>query len=350
MTNKLNAAQAAWRYCKHHRKSILLFSLFILVFLFVFSLYRLTLEAILYAALLCFFTGGMAMALDFLAYYRRHRLLCQLQEKIVYGLDALPPPKNLMEEDYQALLTVMQEEKAKILSHADKSAQEMRDYYTMWAHQIKTPIAAMTLLLQQEEQRILSQGQGDEQLDAYRELSGQLLRIQQYVEMVLSYLRLDSESTDYVIRSYDLDSIVRQAVRKYAAQFIRRKLQLDYSPLNCRVLTDEKWLLFAVEQLLSNAIKYTPAGKISIYREGDKTLVIEDTGIGIAPEDLPRIFEKGFTGYNGRTDKKSTGIGLYLTKRILAKLSHSIEIQSQVGKGTKIMIHLEQVSLSPELS
>ena len=114
-------------------------------------------------------------------------------------------------------------------------------------------------------------------------------------------------------------------------------------------LTDEKWLLFVVEQLLSNAIKYTSEGKISVYREGEGTLVIEDTGIGIAPEDLPRIFEKGFTGFNGRTDKKSTGIGLYLTKRILTKLSHSIEIHSQVGKGTKVLIHLEQTAVTPEL-
>ena len=333
---------------KHHRMSLLLFAVFVAVFLLVLSLYRLTVEAVVYAALLCFCTGGLAVGLDFLSYYRRHQLLCQLQEKIVYGLDALPPPKNLMEEDYQALLSVLQDEKARILSQSDKTAQEMRDYYTLWAHQIKTPISAMTLLLHQEEQNALSQGQREEQLEGYRELSSQLLRIQQYVEMVLSYLRLDSESTDYVIRSYDLDEIVRQAVRKYATQFIRRKLVLDYQPLNCHVLTDEKWLLFSVEQLLSNAIKYTPCGKISIYREGEKTLVIEDTGIGIAPDDLPRIFEKGFTGYNGRTDKKSTGIGLYLTKRILTKLSHSIEIQSQVGKGTKVMIHLEQAAISPD--
>ena len=237
---KPGVAQVAWQYLKHHKKSILLFCLFVFLFLLVFSLYRLTLEAVLYAALLCFCVGGMAVLLDLLFYYRRHLLLYQLQEKIVYGLDALPPPKNLLEQDYQALLWTLQEDKARILSQSDKSAQEMRDYYTLWAHQIKTPIAAMTLLLQQEEQNSLSQGQSPEQLEAYRELGSQLLRIQQYVEMVLSYLRLDSDSTDYVIQSYDLDGIVRQAVRKYASQFIRRRLSLDYHPLCCQVLTDEK--------------------------------------------------------------------------------------------------------------
>lgn len=176
----------------------------------------------------------------------------------------------------------------------------------------------------------------------------QLQSVEQYVEMVLGYLRLESPSSDYVIRNYLLDDIVRQAVRKYASQFIRRKLRLEYTPLNVSVITDEKWLLFVIEQVLSNALKYTRSGSVSITLEAPKTLCIRDTGIGIAPEDLPRVFEKGFTGCNGRTDKRATGIGLYLCRRILEKLGHTIAITSTVGEGTTVRIGLQQDALEVE--
>lgn len=176
----------------------------------------------------------------------------------------------------------------------------------------------------------------------------QLQSVEQYVEMVLGYLRLESPSSDYVIRNYLLDDIVRQAVRKYASQFIRRKLRLEYTPLNVSVITDEKWLLFVIEQVLSNALKYTRSGSVSITLEAPKTLCIRDTGIGIAPEDLPRVFEKGYTGSNGRTDKRATGIGLYLCRRILEKLGHTIAITSTVGEGTTVRIGLQQDALEVE--
>ena len=172
--------------------------------------------------------------------------------------------------------------------------------------------------------------------------------VEQYVEMVLGYLRHESPSSDYVVRNYALDDIVRQAVRKFASQFIRRKLRLEYAPLNVSVITDEKWLLFVIEQVLSNALKYTRSGSVSITLEAPKTLCIRDTGIGIAPEDLPCVFEKGFTGCNGRTDKRATGIGLYLCRRILEKLGHSITIASTPGAGTTVRIGLQQDALEVE--
>ncbi len=127
--------------------------------------------------------------------------------------------------------------------------------------------------------------------------------------------------------------------------FILKKIRLNYEPLCHKVLTDEKWLVFVVEQILSNSLKYTKKGSISIYlteHKGKTMLVIEDTGIGISPEDLPRVFEKGFTGYNGRADKKSTGIGLYLCKKIMDKLQHGIEIESRIDQGTKVYLYLER--------
>ena len=166
------------------------------------------------------------------------------------------------------------------------------------------------------------------------EVEVELLKIEQYVDMVLGYLRLDSESTDYVLRDTDLDGLLRQAVRKFARMFILKKITL--------VLTDGKWLSFVVEQVLSNALKYTPAGgRIRIYGDGE-TLVIADSGIGIRPEDLPRVFEKGFTGYNGREDKKSTGIGLYLCRRVMDRLNHGISIVSRPGQGTLVRLDLSR--------
>ena len=162
-----------------------------------------------------------------------------------------------------------------------RDRSDMIDYYTMWVHQIKTPISAMKLLIQTSESEISS------------DLSSELFKIEQYVEMVLSYIRLGSNENDFVIKEYDLDNIVRQAIRKYAPLFIRKKINLDFQPTTYKVLTDEKWLVFVIEQLLSNAIKYTNKGKISIYPLEDKKLVIEDTGIGISQEDIPRIFDKG---------------------------------------------------------
>ena len=212
----------------------------------------------------------------------------------------------------------------------------MTDYYTVWAHQIKTPIASMRLTLQNEDSALS------------RKLTSDLFRIEQYVEMVLTFLRLDAESTDYVFKEYDLDSIVKSAVRKFSSEFIDRKLRLIYEPLNAFVITDEKWLSFVIEQILSNALKYTPSGSITISLVGEKTLRIQDTGIGIDPSDLPRIFENGYTGFNGRTDRKASGIGLYLCRRVCNNLGHTITASSIADVGTAIDIDLTQTKVEME--
>lgn len=180
-----------------------------------------------------------------------------------------------------------------------------------------------------------------------RRLSSELSRIEQYVDMVLAYLRLDSESGDYVFRKYDLDTILKRSVRRFSGDFIAKKIQLDYSPVGRTIVTDEKWLSFVIEQILSNALKYTPSGSVSIFMDGD-ILKIKDTGIGIAPEDLPRIFEKGYTGYNGRTDMHASGIGLYLCRRICENLSIAISAESKPGAGTTVMLDMSQYRLRAE--
>lgn len=298
------------------------------IFLAVFSLYSLPLESVAYAVLLTGIFMLLIGIIEFAAFYNKHMLLEKLKDSIAISDLTLPNPKGLIERDYQELIKVIHENRKEIINEKDNALADMTDYYTIWAHQIKIPIAAMQLLLQSK------------YADTNDELSDQLFKVEQYVEMALQYLRTESLSGDLMLKRYSLDDMVKQAVRKYSRSFIRKKIKLNYKGLNHEVLTDEKWMVFVIEQILSNALKYTDKGEISIYMDSDSpdTLVIEDTGIGIEPEDLPRVFEKGFTGYNGRLDKKSTGIGLYLCKRILNKLSHTISIESQIGKGTKVKI------------
>lgn len=321
-------------YIKSRMKTVLLLAAFALTFAVVFSLYDLPLEAVGYAALLCAVFGALYAIFGSYRYYRQHCRLEELQNRITLSIDDLPVPKDLPEKDYQNLIEKLFQDKVKFAENASREEMDMVDYYTLWAHQIKTPIAAMRLLLQSEES------------ERNKELTMELFKIEQYVEMVLQYLRIQSQSSDFVIQKYSLADIVRQAVRKYAKMFIYKKIRLDFADFQCQVLTDDKWLVFVVEQVLSNSLKYTNKGTISIYMEENCTLVIEDTGIGIKGGDLPRVFEKGFTGYNGRDDKKSTGIGLYLCKRILSKLSHTIMIESEVGKGTRVKIGLDTINLT----
>lgn len=180
-----------------------------------------------------------------------------------------------------------------------------------------------------------------------QDMQTELFKTEQYVEMVLTYVRMEDMSGDLMLKEYALDNLVKQALKKYSRMFAMQKLALHYEALRVTVTTDEKWLVFVLEQILSNALKYTVEGSISIYMEDD-WLVIEDTGIGICSEDLPRIFEKGFTGYNGRSDKKSTGIGLYLCKQIIEKLRCQIRVESKLGKGTRVLLYLMKENLQVE--
>ncbi|MDO0822632.1 sensor histidine kinase [Desulfosporosinus nitroreducens] len=346
---EISLGAAGKQYLRGQSRGILLYCIFAGIFALVFYLYHLPAEAVLYAALLCAVLALLVLTADFHGYYQRCRVLRDLQKQIMFSLEGLPEAKGLLEKEYQELITALYRDKIRLVSRADNERRDLVDYYTLWAHQIKTPIAAMGLLLQSLPSAE-DDGSTAQSMEQNRELAMELFKIEQYVEMVLQYLRLESPSSDFVLKRYALDDIVRQAVRKYAKMFIRKKISLDFSQLNCDVLTDEKWLVFVIEQILSNALKYTNRGKISIYLERDdaKTLVIADTGIGIAGEDLPRVFEKGFTGYNGRRDKKSTGIGLYLCQRILTQLSHTIVIEGEPGKGTKVKIGLDRVDMVME--
>ena len=317
-------------YLRYRLGTIALFAAFEGLLVMMERLYGLSAENAVYSAALFALLFLCTGAVDCARFLKKLRLLRDVTRQTRLAESCLPETSNPLELAYQSLVQSLLRDKAESESRRDQKMHNLTGYYTLWAHQIKTPIAAMRLLLQERG------GESDE-------LSQELMRVEQYVDMALGYARLDSEQTDYVIRRCELDEIVRPVVRKFAPQFIRKKLTLRYEALNVRVLTDEKWLSFVVEQVLSNALKYTAAGEIRIFCEPGPTLVITDTGIGIAPEDLPRVFDRGFTGYNGRADKKATGIGLYLCRRICRKLGHEISMTSEPGHGTQARIYLGAV-------
>lgn len=324
------------KYLYYRRNGVIVFLLFFAVFAAAFALYRLPIEAVIYPAALCAILGSIFIIADFLRKRRKYKTLAEISKLSAVMITSLPDVDSLEDSGYQAIIDSIKSEITELEARESMRYRDMIDYYTVWVHQIKTPIASMRLTLQNEDTSLS------------RKLSGDLFRIEQYVEMVLAFLRLDSDSSDYVFKEHSVDSIVRQAVKQFALEFIDRRISLEYEPAEEKIVTDEKWLLFVIGQVLSNALKYTREGKIMIYMTEPKTLCIEDSGIGIAPEDLPRVFEKGYTGYNGRNDKKASGLGLYLCKRICRNLGADIRIASEPDFGTRVMINLEQYELRAE--
>ena len=323
-------------YLKSRRRVMAALFVAAAVFAAAFYLYHLPLEAVAYPVLLCAFFGAIALCVDFRRVRARHIHLLEAVRQAGTLETELPEADSIEEADYCALVAAL---RRAMNDSADQAAARYRDtidYYTVWAHQIKTPISSMRLTLRGEDS------------EASRALNTDLMRIEQYVDMVLAYLRLDSESSDYVFRSYDLDEIARRAVRRFSTEFIARKIRLEYAPLDTRVVTDEKWLGFVVEQVLSNALKYTREGSVRIYMRAPYVLCIEDTGIGIAASDLPRVFEKGYTGFNGRGGARASGIGLHLCRRVCDKLGAAISAESEVGRGTAILIDLHRPEVKAE--
>lgn len=324
-----------WGYLKGKCWLLVLLGACVGIFAWVLALYDLPAEAAGYGGLLCLIVLLIAGAVNFFRWRKKVLLLESLRGQAALLLSLVPEPQNLEEAAYRELLTELDEDRRTAVSALDARLRESVDYYTMWVHQIKTPISAMRLILQ------------DDESERGRALSAELFRVERYVELVLSYLRLGGGSTDYVIRQVDVDSVLRQAARKYAPLFIRGKVSLELRETGLKALSDEKWLQLVVEQVLSNAVKYAPGGHVTVWSEGER-LFIRDDGVGIAAEDLPRIFERGFTGYNGRMDKRATGIGLYLSREICQKLGHTITVESELGKGTRVTIGLARPVLEVE--
>lgn len=325
-------------FIKENLKGIFLYILFCCIFIILFYLKSIPIDIVLYAVEVCAFFGFLYLAYEYYRIYKKHFDLIEIKKRISISMDDIPEIDRLVEFDYRQMLEDLYKQMKVMESDFFIRNKEMTDYYTLWAHQIKTPITAMSLILQSET------GSNESQLKQ------ELFKIEQYVEMVIQYLRMESMNSDLILAEYNLEKIVKQVIKKYATVFIYNKITLELDDLDVIVLTDEKWLNFVIGQLLSNSLKYTNEGFIKIYIKKDtvKTLVIEDNGIGISGEDLPRVFEQGFTGYNGRMDKKASGLGLYLCKKVMNNLSHKIRIESQERKGTKVFLDLNEEKLQVE--
>ena len=310
-----------WAYLKSRWFFFMAFLLCAAIFIGVCVLENLPLHRFSYAALIMLAVLCMLCVVDFYSFASHYSRLKR---------GDLPAASGPLCQMYQRLLSDQSREMRRLELKLAKKAGEQLDYYTLWMHQIKTPIAAMTLLLSNEQ----------------KALQSELFKIEQYVEMALSYLRLDAEETDYMFSSVPVDEVIKKALRKYANLFILRKLSLQYEGTSDMALTDPKWLQFIIEQLLSNAIKYTKEGGSIDVSCRDLIFAVSDTGIGIAKEDLPRVFDKGYTGFNGRQHEKSTGIGLHLAKKAADALGHPVQIESEIGQGTQVIIDLNRTDLT----
>lgn len=322
-------------YLKQKRKRVVLDLVFAGIFVLCFYLTGAELLLLWYPASLCLFFECLFGIFDFLKFQEKHERLLMLCLYPKEAAEFLPDTNDVIEEDYKNLVRAFADIYRTERKANEKKTESAMEYMTLWTHQIKTPITAMQLLLQEPDETMISDRKR-------RELLDQLFEIEQYVDMVLQYTRLDTMTSDFLFQEYRLFDLVKQAVKYFARTFISKKLSLDMKETDTVVVTDGKWLLFVIKQLLSNALKYTDCGVISVFMHPDhaQTLVIKDTGIGIAAEDLPRIYERGFTGENGRMQKKSTGIGLYLSKTILGRLGHKIVIISEAGRGTRVELDL----------
>ena len=303
-------------------------------------------QDLVYAAVLDAILLLITVLVGFFRYSSKVKALSNALKRPVEEQAKLPEATDDVEMLYHRLLENQSIARSEAESSAAIRQSQMRDYYSMWVHQIKTPISAMKLLLEAEREELGQLICDDEQSqyllsDNMDSFEDELFRIEEYVSMALQYQRVSSTENDFVLEKVSVDGVIRDTIKKYAKIMIRRHIGINYSGTGQEVYTDGKWLAFMLEQILSNAIKYTPQGVVTIETAEEKDrffITIKDTGIGIKAEDLPRVFEKGYTGYNGHADKKATGIGLYLCRQMADKLGHTIRMESEIGKGTKVWI------------
>ena len=305
-------------------------------------------QAGLYAFKISLTVLVIVCAADYVHFYKKHENLqrhCHLKEVHALEEDAA---HTAIERDYQQLVLKLIQEKAQLAEHMQKKQTDMLDYI---ARLVKAEEERFHATLADGERLLLQVMEENPQEVAeqdIKELKSELFKIDFYVEAVMNYLRLEDLSSDFRFETTAVEAVVKKAVKRFAGQFIHRQITLVMENLHSEIETDEKWLLFILEQLLSNAVKYTQkGGTVKIYEKetllkSDTVLVIEDNGIGIQSEDLPRIMERGYTGYNGRGASKSSGIGLYLCKKAADQLGIDIEVESEPYHGTKVLLTIRQ--------
>ncbi|MGB4792703.1 MAG: sensor histidine kinase [Lactococcus chungangensis] len=306
------------RFCQEKFSEIAIFLLTEGVIVLVLYLQNIDLAAFKVAFLLPTLIFVLYLSFACQRFIQLHQFLART------SVENLPyfPDTSLIGEDYQQLLVGLEQWHQEKYQELLKFDKDLLDLTRVWTHQMKVPIAALDLMAQTNN---LTQS----------DVQHQLLELDNYLNILLSYLRLQNTSTDFRFETFDVADVTRDIIKKYANQFIMKNLSVRIEG-SWRLTSDRKWLTVALEQIINNAVKYTKTGGVTI--KFDESITIADTGIGILPEDLPRLFEHGFTGYNGRHHQKSTGLGLYLTKEILDKLELTVTMTSQVEQGTEVQI------------
>lgn len=300
---------------------LLIFCTLLFAFCYLFEDERAVLQYVLLILLLISLAGFL---LDIVKQYQKFRHL------VFYGEGQAQTP---IEALLFSKIETLKNDKKELKLQEQIKRNDLLDYYTLWVHQIKTPIAASKLLVEDLQEQTLK-----------NQLEQELFKIDSYTNLVLQYLRLESFHDDLVVKRENIEDLVKDIVKKYALFFIQQGLRLDLHDLNHTIITDKKWFVVILEQVLSNSLKYTSQGGIEIFFKED-TLYMKDTGLGIQNSDLLRVFERGFSGYNGRLTHQSSGLGLYLSKKIADELGHELHLQSVVGEGTTVMITFKEKKL-----
>jgi signal transduction histidine kinase len=320
-------------YIKCQKGIVLSILVAVILFPFFESLLNIGIEDSIYSVLLYVVIMCLYLSYDFYQFKKKYKKLKEIRNSVTTHIQEIPEACNPYDATYQDIVKNLYEAMNDTIGQIDKNNTENLEYYTLWIHQIKTPIAAIHLVLQNMED-----------IPQKAVLEQELFKIEQYVELALQFIKIGNIESDLVINEYSLGDIIRQSVRKYSVLFIHKGLGVNIKECDETITTDSKWFAFILEQIFSNAVKYTNHGSIQIYTRKEPMgtwLTIEDSGIGIKKEDRNRIFEKGYTGFNGRLDKKASGIGLYLVKKVANALNHDILIESEVSKGTKVHIFIK---------
>lgn len=276
-----------------------------------------------FIVLLIFFFVFLFANLDFSLFYLSLEIVtfCLLIYLFICWV-TFKKKENLQEQVNQLLI-----ENRQLKNTIDIERKDLEEYFLLWVHQIKTPITVSDLILQKEKTPYTCQ------------LKEQMFYIREYTNMAINYMKLKDRQADMDIAEVEIDQLLKSLLRKYSGLFIDKNISLDYQPIDTKIITDARWATILIEQILANALKYTNSGKITLSFDRDKNaLKVKDTGIGIKSEDINKIFDRGYSGFNGRINEKSSGIGLYLVKKIAILLNIKIEVCSTVNVGSEFII------------
>lgn len=276
-----------------------------------------------FIVLLIFFFVFLFANLDFSLFYLSLEIVtfCLLIYLFICWV-TFKKKENLQEQVNQLVI-----ENRQLKNTIDIERKDLEEYFLLWVHQIKTPITVSDLILQKEKTPYTCQ------------LKEQMFYIREYTNMAINYMKLKDRQADMDIAEVEIDKLLKSLLRKYSGLFIDKNISLDYQPIDTKIITDARWATILIEQILANALKYTNSGKITLSFDRDKNaLKVKDTGIGIKSEDINKIFDRGYSGFNGRINEKSSGIGLYLVKKIAILLNIKIEVCSTVNVGSEFII------------